>query len=186
MKKLMAIAAVFMLFAISPNFAQDSKYMYSEDFSFAFSDDVKINVGGASKKQNAEQWEKGGKVGNHTIEPAIYKKLQDAVSSNFKIEIEKKSIGTLHRMKITDLDKGTSVFGTYNDRDRKFTFGSAKGQKQGGGQKTDISLGKGQFSEDMMTIENGELIVGTIMGKGGAVLTVGATFYYTGAHPGEK
>jgi hypothetical protein len=179
MKKLFALSAIllFTAFALTVE-AQDSKYMFSGEFTLNFSDEVTIKVGGAKESKSAAEWEQGGKVGKHTINAKTFASIQQATSGKFKIEIEKKKVGTLHALKATDIESGKVVKGIYNDKDRKFTFGSAKSTKSSGATKTDIGVIKGQFSEDMDKINNGEFGIGFIAGNGAAVLSANAVFYF--------
>ena len=184
MKKLFTIATVFFLTAsVIAVQAQDSRYMYSQEFILEFSDEVTIKIGGAKENKTTSEWEQGGKVGKHTIDAKTFASLQEATSGKFKIEIEKKKVGTLHALKATDLESGKVVKGIYNDKDRKFTFGSAKSSKSGGATKTDIGVIKGQFSEDMLKIENGEFGIGFIAGQGAAIISASATFYFEAVQP---
>ena len=178
MNKLFAVATLFLFITGSVIQAQEGKYMFSKEFVLNFSDEVTIKIGGATQKKNTSEWENGGKVGKHTIDAKTFKSLQDATSGKFLIEIEKKKIGTLHGLRATDLETGKVVKGIYNHKDRKFTFGSAKSGKANGATKTDIGIVKGQFSQDMTTIQNGEFGIGFIMGNGAVVISASAIFYF--------
>ena len=183
MNKLFAIATLFLFITGSVIQAQSGKYMYSKEFVLNFSEEVTIKVGGAAQKKNTSEWENGGKVGKHTIDAKTFKSIQEATSGKFLIEIEKKKIGTLHGLRATDLETGSIVKGIYNDKDRKFTFGSAKSQKSNGATRTDIGVVKGQFSDNMQTIQKGEFGIGFIVGNGAAILSANAVFYFEARQP---
>ena len=179
MKKLIAFATVLIFAASFTLEAQTIKYMFTGVYNLEFTDQVMIQVGGAKQNKSTSEWEGGSKVGKHTITPEMFEELQGATSSKFKMEIEKKKIGTLRGIQVTDLSTGKVMKGIYNEQDRKFTFGSSKTTKQGGATKTDMGVVTGKLSADKSTIEKGEFGVGFIAGKSPHVITARAVFYYS-------
>lgn len=179
MKNLLAFATLFLFVATTSVVqAQDGKYMHSSEYTFDFSDEVLIRIGGAAQTKSTSEWETDGTVGKHTIDKKTFNALKEATTGKFRIEIETKKVGTLHAMKVTDVQNGNILKGIYNEKDRKFTFGSAKTQQQGGATKTDIGVVKGQLSEDMSKITDGEFGIAFILGNSGAILTANAVFYF--------
>lgn len=160
--------------------AQDGKYMFSGVYEFSFSDEVTIKIGGATQTKSTGEWNQDGKVGKHTIDAKTLNALKEATSGKFKIEIEKKSIGTLHGMQVTDLSNGNVIKGIYNSKDHVFTFGSASSSKQGGATRTDVGVIKGKFSDDFSSITDGEFGILFVVGNAGAVVSANAIFYFTG------
>jgi hypothetical protein len=186
MKKLLTIATLLMFIALGNVSAQD-KYMFSGVYRLDFSDQVRIKVDGASQEKSTKEWNSGGKVGNHEIDAATFAKLQDATSGEFKIEIETKSIGTLHKVQFTDAKTGNVINGIFDAKKNEFTVGSSKGQTAANGaSKTEIGIIKGTLSADKSTITEGTFDVGFIAGKAPAVISASATFTFTGKLMEEK
>lgn len=180
MNKFIAIATLLLFAGTLTATAQNSPYMMSKTFKFTFSEEVMIQVGAAKENKSTKEWEKGGTVGKHPIDPALFEEIKKATSSQFLIEIEKKKVGTLHGMKVTDLETGKVIKGIYDEKDNKFTFGAAKTTHQNGGSKTDIGVIAGQFNDDLTSIQNGEFGIGFIAGKAPAVISARAVFYFSG------
>lgn len=180
MKKLLAITTLLMFIALGSINAQN-KYILKANCAFNFSDQVKIKVGGASQERSTKEWKGGGKVGNHEIDAATFAKLQAAASGQFKIQIDAKSMGTLHKVKFTDVKSGKVIKGIFDARNNQFTVGSSKGQRAANGAgKTQIGVIKGTLSADKSTITDGTFEVGFIAGKAPAVISSSATFTFTG------
>ncbi len=186
MKKLLTIATLLMFIAVGNMNAQD-KYMFSGVYKLDFSDQVRIKVGGASQEKSSKEWKSGGKVGNHEIDAATFEKLQAATSGEFKMEIETKSIGTLHKVIFTDAKTGNVINGIFDARKNEFTVGSSKSQQAANGAgKTEIGIIKGTLSADKSTITDGTFDVGFIAGKAPAIISASASFAFTGAVMQEK
>jgi hypothetical protein len=180
MKKLFTIATLLIFISVG-NITAQNKYIVKANSAFSFSDQVRIKVGGASQERSTKEWKNGGKVGNHEIDAATFAKLQAATSGNYTMEIEAKSIGTLHKVILTDVATGKSINGVFDSRKNEFTVGSSK-TKQGanGAGKTEIGIIKGKLSADKSTITDGTFEVGFIAGKAPAVITASATFTFSG------
>jgi len=179
MKKLIAILTVSLLVGAVSLQAQDGKYMHSEIYKLTFSEEVMIQIGAAKENKSTTEWEKGSKVGKHDIDPALFEEMQKATSGDYKIQIEKKKIGTLHGMQVTNVETGKVLKGIYNEKDNKFTFGAAKTTQKNGASKTDVGIIVGKFSDDKKSIQNGEFGIGFIVGKSAQVLSARAVFYFT-------
>lgn len=191
MRKLFTIATLLIFVALGCSQAQDNsgdgKYMFTGVYKLEFSDQVRIKIGGAAQEKSSKEWESGSKVGNHEIDAATYAKLQAATANEFKIQIEKKSIGTLHKVVATDIETGKSVNGIYDARKNEFTVGSSKGQqtKDGAG-KTEVGIIKGKLSPDKSEIVSGKFDVGFIAGKAPVLVSASALFTFTGKQIGMK
>ena len=179
MKKLIAILTVSLLVGAVSLQAQDGKYMHSEIYKLTFSEEVMIQIGAAKENRSTSDWEKGSKVGKYDIDPALFEEMQKSTSGDYKIEIEKKKIGTLHGMQVTNLETGKVLKGIYNEKDIKFTFGAAKTSQQNGASRTDIGIIVGQLSDDKKSIQNGEFGIGFVVGKSAQLLSARAVFYFT-------
>ncbi|MEZ5006966.1 MAG: hypothetical protein R2753_02310 [Chitinophagales bacterium] len=163
------------------------QYMHTGTYTLQFDDNVKIKIGGAAQDQSSKQWQNGGKVGNTEISGEDFKKMQEATSSQFKFEIESKSIGTLHKIKVTDLSNGKTVNGIYDERKNEFTFGSSKSTNAGNGAgKVEIGVIKGKLDIDSSTITDGKYEVGFIAGKAPVLVSASATFTFTGSAKAAK
>ena len=186
MKMLIAILTVCLLVGAVSLQAQDGKYMHSEIYKLTFSEEVMIQIGGAKENKSTSEWEKGSKVGKNEIDPALFAEMKKATSGDYKIEIEKKKIGTLRGMQVTNVETGKVLKGIYNEKDNKFTFGAMKSSKQNGATKTDIGIIVGKFSDDKKTIQDGEFGIGFVLGKSGQMLSSRAVFYFTAQEVAKK
>ena len=180
----MTMATLLIFVALGCSQAQDNsggKYMFTGVYTLDFSDQVKIRIGGATQEKSSKEWQGGSKVGNHTIDAATFAKLQEATSDKFKIEIEKKSIGTLHKVYATDLKTGKKVNGIFDSRKNEFTVGSSKGaQTKDGAGKTEVGIIKGKLNADKSEIVSGKFDVGFIAGKAPVLVSASANFTFTG------
>jgi hypothetical protein len=180
MKKVFAIATLLMFIALG-NINAQNKYIVKAETAFSFSDQVKIKVAGVTQVKSTKEMKSGGKIGNHEIDAATFAKLQEATSGQFTMEIEAKSIGTLHKVIFTDVKTGKVMNGVFDSKKNQFTVGSSKSQQAANGSgKTEIGVIKGTLSADKKTITNGTFEVGFIAGKAPAVVSASATFNFTG------
>ncbi|MEZ5001635.1 MAG: hypothetical protein R2730_01255 [Chitinophagales bacterium] len=182
MRKLLMTLTMIAFVAIGLTNAQ-GQYMHTGVYTLQFDDEVKIKIGGAVENQSTNQWKNGGKVGSHEISGEDFKKLQAATSNEYKFEIESKKIGTLHKIKVTDMKTGNTVNGIFDERINEFTFGSSK---KASADKVEIGVIKGKLDMNSGKITNGTYEVGFIAGKAPVLISASATFKFTGSGKAEK
>ncbi len=168
---------MLMFVAVSTLSAQSDRFMHEATYTFTFSDQVKIKIGSAAQNKSTKEWSSGQKLGNHEIKPEDFKKLQDAASNKFTFKIEKKKLGTLHKLLATDLKTGKTVNGIYDERNKTFSFGKftkVNNTIEGGIVKGNIDVKTGK-------ITNGKYEVGSMAGKAPLIISASATFSFTGS-----
>lgn len=184
MRKLFTVLTLSVFVAIGCMNAQQGqgKYKFEGVFTLNYSDDVRIEVGGASQTKSSGEWKSGSKVGKHEIDGKTFEKMKAAASKQFKIQIEKASLGTLHRAKVTDLKTNTSYTGIYDAKYKKLTFGDLKGKSTG----KDSGELKGGLVDCRVDTKTGEITKGNYsivhaVNKGALILSIRAIFKFTGS-----
>lgn len=181
MRKFFTVATLLMFVAMGCSNAQggQGKYEFAGIYTLEFSDQVRINIGGASQNKSSKEWSGGSKVGNHTIDAETFKKLQSATTSKIKIEIEKFKVGTIQKVRATDLTTGKVSNGIYDSRKNQLTIGSSVSQKASNGAgKTQVGFIKAKFNTDKSALTNGTFDVGVIAGKAPLLVSAKAVFNF--------
>lgn len=179
--KSLYIASLFLLFSPAFSYAQEKDLMFTGDFTFAYSDQVKIKAGGAVANKNRKEMQSGTRVGDVSIDPVVYKKMESEAGTRFRIEIKKSGSGNYREVTLINLQKKQSIKGLYDITTREMLFATAKGKKSGN-ECGSIGMGvvKGRLSSDMKKIESGEFAIGFIAGCNPVLVGASVTFYYKG------
>ncbi len=150
-------------------------------FKVDWTDQVRISVGGAVADKKRQEIHNGSKVGNVTIDPKIFAKMEQELGGPYYFKVEKYGIGDLRKVTLTDVKKNTSIKGLYSVAKREFIFASAAGQRHNKNCGS-VSLGtiKGKFSSDFNKLESGEFSLGFIAGCEPVLIGAGATFFFSG------